>query len=189
MAKEESKKKRSASESPFKRGLGKTKAAKSRDPQFEAGVHDVTFLNLEERPPVEGKDDYIVGSFLQDGEKRAVLFCMSRKAQSMSNPRLKSLGMAITQADSEDEYDAWEESTGETGDFLDALLGYDNPKAEDAAGYKGTAIVRVTATLGGEAPDGTNYVNCSFDRPPASADADEDAETAEPAPKKKRARK
>ena len=166
MAKEEKKQKRSASESPFKRGLGKTKAAKSRDPQFEAGVHDVTFLNLEERPLVEGKDDYIVGSFEQDGEKRAVLFCMSRKAQSMSNPRLKSLGMAITGADSEDEYDAWEESTGETGDFLDALLGYDNPKAEDAAGYKGTAVVRVTATLGGEAPDGTNYVNCSFDRVP-----------------------
>ena len=165
----EKKKKRASSESPFKRSVGKAKATKTRHPQFEAGVHDATFVDLEERPPVEGKDDYLVATFDVEGEKHVVLFCMSRKALSMSGPRLKSLGMAITGADSEDEYDAWEESTGETGDFIDALCGYDNPKADDAAGYKGTAVVRVTASLGGEASDGTNYVNCSFDRIPDTA--------------------
>lgn len=136
-----------------------------QSPQFEPGEHTAVFLGLEEKPPVSGKNTWIVAKFEYQGEERVVLLCTGAKALDTTAKRLKALNMALIGCDSVEEYN----QADPHGEFTDGLLGFlesfDSPVLGTVtpSEYAGKAVT-VKAVRGSEVPDkpGEYYVNCNF---------------------------
>lgn len=150
------------------------KAGGDRDPFFDIPEGEsrasfvCTFLGIEEKELVAGRDPYVAAKFHNDeiGE-RVALYCVSSKALSATGPRVKALAMAVRGLTDEDEYNAWDPS----GSFVDAIQGIDNGDcppddtttyAEYAAALVGSVQVEVIAVRGSTRDDGDYYRNCTY---------------------------
>lgn len=150
------------------------KAGGDRDPFFDIPEGEsrasfvCTFLGIEEKEQVAGRDPYVSAKFHNDeiGE-RVALYCVSSKALAATGPRIKALAMAVRGLTDEDEYNTWDPS----GSFIDAIQGIDNGDcppddtttyAEYAAALVGSVQVEVIAVRGSTRDDGDYYRNCTY---------------------------
>jgi hypothetical protein len=185
-----------------------SEVAQDREPKFEEGTHRVTFRECEQPAPVAGKNPWLIVRLKGAGDseeigERAAPFCISSKSLSSTGPRVKSLCMALIGMgrDEEDDYNSFDPH----GEFVDAVTSNDLEAAaayysekskgkvseEDALEALTSTEILAVATLGGEADDGSRYVNVSF-KPAPDAEGDEDSDDepeSEPAPKAKAGKK
>jgi hypothetical protein len=152
--------------SPLAAATATAGALDEKDPQFDVGEHVATFNGLEEKPPVPGQQTWVLGKFTDaEGTNRVVLFCTGATSLEMTGKRMKSLAMALIGCPTVADYNAFDPH----GEFIDALLGFENKFTEVPEGegnvndYLGKQVV-VVAVLGSEVKDkpGEYYTNVSY---------------------------
>jgi hypothetical protein len=179
--------------SALARASAESEVGEDREPKFEAGTWRVTLRECEQPTPAAGKNPWLIVRLTGAGKDedlgdRAAPFCISNKSLSSTGPRVKSLCMALIGMgkDDEEDYNAFDPH----GEFVDAITEND---LQAAAAYlsehapKGSEISETAAlealtttefyavaTLGGEADDGSRYVNVTFKPEPDGEDEDED---------------
>jgi hypothetical protein len=145
--------------SPIGRAVAAADAAGSREPLFpNPGTYRVKFLGLQQQQEVQGRNPWLKATFDHEGEELAALFCVSTKSLASAAPRLKSLAMALTGCDDVDAYNEFDPH----GEFVDALLGFDNRFSEQVEQYVGVEIL-TKVSRGGDTQDGDWYRNHTFE--------------------------
>jgi hypothetical protein len=141
-----------------------------RQPLFDVGTHVCTFNGLEQKPTKPGSHEWLHAKFtLENGDEVVQMFCASGKSVTRTAERLKQLCMVLSGAPSVEEYNAFDPH----GEFVDALLGFENRFTEAAAGegnvndYIGSTVV-VKITKGNATEDGDFYREPSFSAAEAS---------------------
>ncbi len=171
--------------------------AGDREPKFEEGQWRVTFRECEQPTPVAGKNPWLIIRLKGTGDDeeigdRAAPMCVSSKSLSSTGPRVKSLCMALIGMgkDEEEDYNVFDPH----GEFVDAITSNDLEAAaayfskkskgkvseEDALEALTSTEIIASATLGGEADDGSRFVNVVFKPAPDTDDDSEDDEDDEP---------